>query len=93
MKVTTFVAVNGASSLHKAVNSTLILHGSDILIGQQLVQHLLSHEGSLSGLNLTHSQDKDYIWVSNILNFYLFFFLFINVTLTIMLFSEFNHGI
>lgn len=64
MKVTTFVAVNGASSLHKAVNNTRVLHGSDVLIGQQLVQHLLSHEGSLSGLNLTHSQDKDFILVS-----------------------------
>lgn len=69
IKVTTFVAVNGASSLHKAVNSTQVLHGSDVLIGQQLVQHLLSHEESLSGLNLTHSQDKDYILVSY---FYLF---------------------
>jgi cadherin EGF LAG seven-pass G-type receptor 1 len=64
IKVTTFVAVNGAISLHKAVNNTPVLHGSDVLIGQQLVQHLLSHEGSLSGLNLTHSQDKDYILVS-----------------------------
>lgn len=63
MKVTTFVAVNGASSLHKAINNTRVLHGSDVLIGHQLVQHLLSHEGSLSGLNLTHSQDKDYILV------------------------------
>jgi len=64
IKVTTFVAVNGASSLHKAVNNTQVLHGSDVLIGKQLLQHLLSHEGSLSGLNLTHSQDKDYIQVS-----------------------------
>lgn len=62
--MTTFVAVNGATSLHKAVNSTQVLHGSDVLIGQQLVQYLLSHEESLSGLNLTHSQDKDYILVS-----------------------------
>ncbi|XP_022163708.1 protocadherin-like wing polarity protein stan isoform X2 [Myzus persicae] len=61
IKVTTFVAINGANSLHKAVNSSQFLHGSDVLIGQQLLQHLLSHEGSLSGLNLTHSQDKDYI--------------------------------
>lgn len=66
--MTTFVAVNGASSLHKAINSTQILHGSDVLIGEQLVQHLLSHEGSLSGLNLTHSQDKDYILVGIIYN-------------------------
>jgi len=65
MKVNTFVAVSGASSLHKAVNSTPVLHGSDVLIGQQLVQHLLFHEKSLSGLNLTHSQDKDYILVRN----------------------------
>lgn len=69
IKVTTFVAVNGANSLHKAVNSTRFLHGSDVLIGQQLLQHLLSHEGSLSGLNLTHSQDKDYILVSVVSNF------------------------
>ncbi|XP_050548978.1 protocadherin-like wing polarity protein stan isoform X2 [Daktulosphaira vitifoliae] len=61
MKVTTFVAVNSAISLHEALNNTHDLHGSDILIGQKLVRQLLSHEGSLSGLNLTHSQDKDYI--------------------------------
>lgn len=72
IKVTTFVAVNGASSLHKAVNNTAVLHGSDVLIGQQLIQHLLSHEGSLLGLNLTHSQDKDYILVSVI---YIFIYL------------------
>lgn len=64
IKVTTFVAVNGANSLHKAFNNTQVLHGSDVLIGKQLLQHLLSYEGSLSGLNLTHSQDKDYILVS-----------------------------
>lgn len=73
IKVTTFVAVNGASSLHKAVNSTPILHGSDVLIGQQLIRHLLSHEGSLTGLNLTHSQDKDFILVSIIFNLYYLF--------------------
>lgn len=67
IKITTFVAVNGASSLNKAVNSTQVLHGSDVFIGQQLVKHLLSHEESLLGLNLTHSQDKDYILVSIIL--------------------------
>jgi len=76
IKVTTFVAVNGANSLHKAVNSTQFLHGSDVLIGQQLLQHLLSHEGSLSGLNLTHSQDKDYILVSAVPNFLNYIFSF-----------------
>ncbi|XP_066994105.2 protocadherin-like wing polarity protein stan [Anabrus simplex] len=61
LSVTTFVAVKVAADLHKATNHTGKLHGADILISQELLRELMSHEIDESGLNLTHSQDKDYI--------------------------------
>nr|CAD7455893.1 unnamed protein product [Timema tahoe] len=61
LHVTTFVAVKVAADLRRATNKTEELHGSDVLISQQLLQELMSFEGGEKGLNLTHSQDKDYI--------------------------------
>lgn len=59
--ITTFVAVESSNSLSRAVNTTNHLYGADILITQQILDRLLNYEVSQSGLNLTHSQDKDYI--------------------------------
>lgn len=59
--VNTFVAVKVASDLNKATNLTANLHGADVLITQQLLSRLIRYELGLTGLNLTHSQDKDYI--------------------------------
>ncbi|KAG8227385.1 hypothetical protein J437_LFUL000393, partial [Ladona fulva] len=37
------------------------LYGADVLVASQLLQALLRHESVQLGLNLTHSQDKDYV--------------------------------
>jgi cadherin EGF LAG seven-pass G-type receptor 1 len=63
--VTTFVAVKVASDLYRATNLTAVLHGADLLISQELLRELMSYECGEKGLNLTHSQDKDYIQVNN----------------------------
>ncbi|KAJ4450280.1 hypothetical protein ANN_01700 [Periplaneta americana] len=61
LHVTTFVAVKVASDLRRATNLTTMLHGADLLISQELLRELMSYESGEGGLNLTHSQDKDYI--------------------------------
>lgn len=53
-----------AADLHHATNLTQDMYGADVLITQQLLRELLKHEAKEAGLNLTHSQDKDYINVS-----------------------------
>lgn len=63
VSVTTFVAVETSHSLSKAVSTTSNLYGADILITQQILDRLLNYEVLQSGLNLTHSQDKDFIQV------------------------------
>lgn len=57
------MAVKVAADLKQATNLTTNLHGSDILITQQLITKLINYEVTMTGLNLTHSQDKDYILV------------------------------
>ncbi|KAK7789529.1 hypothetical protein R5R35_000833 [Gryllus longicercus] len=61
LSVTTFVAVKVATDLHRATNETRTLHGADVLVSQELLRQLMSHEAEEHGLNLTHSQDKDFI--------------------------------
>ncbi|XP_065173819.1 protocadherin-like wing polarity protein stan isoform X2 [Atheta coriaria] len=61
LNLNTFVAIQLASDLHKATNVTPTLYGADVLITYDLIQELLKHENRMHGLNLTHSQDKDYI--------------------------------
>ncbi|XP_017787025.1 PREDICTED: protocadherin-like wing polarity protein stan isoform X1 [Nicrophorus vespilloides] len=60
-RINTFDAINLASDLHKATNHTSNLYGADVLITNDLIMELLKHESQVHGLNLTHSQDKDYI--------------------------------
>lgn len=50
--------------MQKATNMTQNLYGADVLVSYDLIQELLKHESEMNGLNLTHSQDKDYISVS-----------------------------
>lgn len=64
--INTYVAVKMAADLHHATNNTPSLYGSDVLITQKLIRELLKHEAKEHGLNLTHSQDKDFI--SNIVH-------------------------
>lgn len=62
----TFVAIKLASDLYKATNLTQELYGADVLVANDLILELLQYEEKMHGLNLTHSQDKDYIHVSNV---------------------------
>lgn len=78
VSVTTFVAVGAASALNKATNSTRGLYGADVLVTELLLERLLDHETSQAGLNLTHSQDKDYVAVSDRFSFTGFYRLNIN---------------
>lgn len=61
LTLNTDFAVKMAMELHYAVNNTKTLYGADLLITESLLNALLSYEESLAGLNLTHSQDKDYV--------------------------------
>jgi hypothetical protein len=63
--VTTFVAVKVASDLRRATNFTAVLHGADLLISLELLRELMAYERGERGLNLTHSQDKDYVQVGH----------------------------
>lgn len=63
VQINTFVAIETANLIKKACNNTDLLYGADILIAEQIIQRLLSYEKSQMGLNLTHSQDKDYMQV------------------------------
>lgn len=61
----TFVAIKLSADLYKATNQTPNLYGADVLVSYDLLTELLKYETKVHGLNLTHSQDKDYIYVSN----------------------------
>ncbi|XP_050305133.1 protocadherin-like wing polarity protein stan isoform X2 [Anthonomus grandis grandis] len=61
LSLNTFVAIKLAHDLKKATNATRELYGADVLISYDLIKELLNYESRVHGLNLTHSQDKDYI--------------------------------
>ncbi|KAG5887440.1 hypothetical protein JTB14_003292 [Gonioctena quinquepunctata] len=61
LQLNTFVSIKLAYDLNKATNLTKELYGADVLITYDLVKELLNYESRVRGLNLTHSQDKDYI--------------------------------
>ena len=63
LRINTYVAKQLASQLDTAANETALLSGSDILIAYELVLQLLTYENSQMGLNLTHTQDRNYIQV------------------------------
>lgn len=63
VQLSTFVAIEIANVIMKACNNSNVLYGADILIAEQIIQRLLKYETSQAGLNLTHSQDKDYMQV------------------------------
>ncbi|CAG9761162.1 unnamed protein product [Ceutorhynchus assimilis] len=66
LSLNSFVAIKLAHDLNKATNTTKELYGADVLISYDLIKELLNYESRVHGLNLTHSQDKDYI--SNVVN-------------------------
>lgn len=61
LQINTFVAIKLMSDLYKATNLTQNLYGADVLVTFDLIKELLNYESGMHGLNLTHSQDKDYI--------------------------------
>lgn len=60
----TFVGVRLAEEVWSACARTSRLFGADVLVAEGLLLELLRHELRQAGLNLTHSQDKDYVRVS-----------------------------
>jgi len=65
LQMNTFVSVKLAGDVRKATNLTLPrLYGADLLITQQILIRIIQHELHMAGLNLSHSQDKDFIFVS-----------------------------
>ncbi|XP_060527638.1 protocadherin-like wing polarity protein stan isoform X2 [Cylas formicarius] len=61
LPLNTFVVVKLGHDLQKATNSSKLLYGADVMIAYDLIKELLQYESSVHGLNLSHSQDKDYI--------------------------------
>ena len=64
LKVTTFVAKNMMAKLAEATNRTEQLYGMDVNITYRVIKHVLDYEVLQSGLNLTHTQDRNFIQVS-----------------------------
>lgn len=63
LRLNTFVAKSLASKLNEATEKTEGMYGMDINITTRMILHLLKFEGSQTGLNLTHTQDRNYIQV------------------------------
>lgn len=69
LTLNTYVAVRLARELREAsqrADNSSLLYGADLLVIAGLLSSFLSYEAGLAGLNLTHSQDKDY--ASNIVS-------------------------
>lgn len=64
LSVNTFVGVRLAADLTSACANTPQLYGADVLVTEGILLELLQYELRQAGLNLTHSQDKDYVRVS-----------------------------
>lgn len=64
LSVNTFVGVRLAADLTSACANTPQLYGADVLVAEGILLELLQYELKQAGLNLTHSQDKDYVRVS-----------------------------
>ncbi|KAL0891925.1 hypothetical protein ABMA27_015170 [Loxostege sticticalis] len=61
LSVNTFVGVRLAEDLASACQNTPQLYGADVLVAQGILLELIQYELKQAGLNLTHSQDKDYV--------------------------------
>ncbi|XP_013177867.1 PREDICTED: protocadherin-like wing polarity protein stan isoform X1 [Papilio xuthus] len=61
LTVNTFVGVRLAEEVWSACARTARLFGADVLVAEGILLELLRHELRQAGLNLTHSQDKDYV--------------------------------
>lgn len=54
------------AKLAEATNKTEKLYGMDVNVTYRVIKHVLDHEVLQSGLNLTHTQDRNFIQVTNI---------------------------
>lgn len=66
LEINTFVAKSIMFHLNEATNATLypaVLHDNDIDVTSRLVIHVLRYESLQSGLNLTHTQDRNFVQV------------------------------
>ncbi|XP_045488378.1 protocadherin-like wing polarity protein stan isoform X3 [Pieris rapae] len=61
LTMNTFVGVRLAEDLSAACTNTQHLYGADILVAEGILLELVQYELRQAGLNLTHSQDKDYV--------------------------------
>lgn len=61
----TFVGVRLAEDLQSACAKTPKLYGADVLVAEGILLELMGYELRQAGLNLTHSQDKDYVKVTS----------------------------
>lgn len=64
LEINTFIGVKLSNDLMMATRDTPNLYGADILVTEGILMALIQYEIKQAGLNLTHSQDKDYIKVS-----------------------------
>lgn len=67
LAVNTFVGVRLAEDLTSACANTPKLYGADVLVAKGILLELMNYELRQAGLNLTHSQDKDYVRVSRVI--------------------------
>ncbi|XP_026328508.1 protocadherin-like wing polarity protein stan isoform X2 [Hyposmocoma kahamanoa] len=61
LSVNTFVGVRLAEDLTAACANTPKLYGADVMVANGILHELMNYELRQAGLNLTHSQDKDYV--------------------------------
>ena len=66
LRVNTFLAKKLTADLNTATQEVHPLYGADIMVAARLITHVLKHENAQTGLNLTHSQDKNFIHVSSL---------------------------
>lgn len=59
----TFVAKGLLARLSYATRETISLYEMDIRVAVKLLVSILHYETSLSGLNLTHTQDRSFVQV------------------------------
>ena len=63
LDINTFVAKGLVAQLSAASNETRELYESDVNIAYRLLIEVLRYETLQSGLNLTHTQDRNFIQV------------------------------
>lgn len=61
--INTFVAKGLLARLSYATQETISLYEMDIRVALRLLVNILRYETSLSGLNLTHTQDRSFVQV------------------------------